>query len=213
MEAQQLSTRERLLLVAEDLFARNGFAGTSLRRIGTALGIANASIMYHFPSKKKLYAAVLGRIADSVRPVTEDLTDDGGDTLERIRLTVDRFLEWGEAHPGYLRLLIRELMENPGRLSGVRTLYLAGVVDAMRRPIDQARQEGLLPDIDPGLFLLHLIGSVTYFIIAEPTVSRITNSPDADALRRRFRKALHQVVAACLAAGPAAGTRSGEGQT
>ena len=199
------------MLVAEDLFSRQGFAGTSLREIGAALGIANASIMYHFPSKNKLYAAVLGRIAERVRPVTEDLPGDAGDALERIRLLVDRFLDWGEAHPGDLRLLMRELMENPDRLSGARTLYLAGVVDAMRRPIDQAKQAGLLPDIDPGLFLLHLIGSVTYFIIAEPTVGRITHIPDADALRRHFRKVLHRVVAACVAPSPATDPTSGKG--
>ena len=211
MEAQQLSTRERLLRVCEDLFARKGFAGASLREIGAALGIANASIMYHFPSKEKLYAAVLSRIADSVRAVTEDLQGDAGDAAERIRFTLDRFADWGEAHPGYLQLVMRELMENPDRRARARSLYLAGALEAMRRPIDRAKAAGLLPEIDPALFLLHLIGAVTYFTIAAPTVSRITNDPAVAALRRGFRATLHHVVAACLTAGLAPSAPSGKG--
>jgi AcrR family transcriptional regulator len=192
------------------LFARKGFAGTSLREIGAALGIANASIIYHFPSKAKLYAAVLDRIADSAQAVLEGLDEDAGDAATQIRQTLDSFADWGEANPGYLRLVVRELMENPERLARARKLSLVGVVDAMRRPIDRARQEGLLPDIDPGLFLLHLIGSITYFTLAEPTVCRITNSADADGLRRRFRETLHQVLAACLVAGPSRSAQSGQ---
>ncbi len=195
--------------VAEELFARNGFAATSLREIGVALGIANASIIYHFPSKKKLYAAVLSRVADSVRQVTEHLEQDTGDPVERIRLMVDRFMAWGEVNPRYMQLVVRELMENRARISRARTLYLADVVDALRRPIEQARQHGCLWEIDPELFLLHLIGSITYFIIAVPTVSRITNTPDIGDLLRRFRESIHQVISTCLAAASSGGSPAG----
>ncbi len=213
MEARQGSTRERLLGVAADLFARNGFAGTSFRDLGAALGIANASITYHFPSKRKLYAAVLSRVADSVRRVTERLDEDASDPVERIRLMVDRVAAWGEANPGYMQLIVRELMENPGRISRVRTLYLANVVQALRRPIDQAKSQGYLRDLDPELFLLHLIGSVSYFMIAAPTFGRIINSPDLGELRSRFRASLHRIVTACADGTPARAAPSGTGAT
>jgi AcrR family transcriptional regulator len=198
MQAPKSSTRERLLQVAEEQFARNGFAGTSFRDLGAAVGIANASITYHFPSKRKLYAAVLSRVAESVQRVTADLAAEGSDPVERIRLMVDRVAAWGEANPGYMQLIVRELMENPGRISRVRTLHLKSVVEALRLPIDQARQHGYLRDFDPELFLLHLIGSISYFTIAVPTVGRITDSPDLDALRSRFRASLHHIVTACV---------------
>lgn len=198
MEARQGSTRERLLRVAEEMFARNGFAGTSFRDMGAALGIANASITHHFPSKRKLYAAVLSRVAESVRQVTGHLGEDASDPVERIRLMVDRVAAWGEANPAYMQLIVRELMENPGRISRVRTLYLANVVDALRRPIDQAKSQGYLRDLDPELFLLHLIGAVSYFTIAAPTIGRITKIPDLGELRSRFRASLHRIVTACV---------------
>jgi AcrR family transcriptional regulator len=203
MEARKPSTRERLLDVAENLFATNGFAGTSFRDIGSALGIANASITYHFPSKKKIYAAVLSRVADSARTVVVGDADDGYPAAEQIRRMVDRVSDWGETNPGYLRLLVREMMENPERLTPDSTPFMADVVNGLRRPIDRARQEGYLRDVDPLMFLLHLIGAISYFSIAAPTVGLITHQADIGELRGRFRATLHQVVETCLAARPA----------
>ena len=59
-------TRERLLAVAQRLFAQHGYAGTSIRDLGSALGVASSSVLHHVGSKRKLYALVLSRISDSL---------------------------------------------------------------------------------------------------------------------------------------------------
>ena len=40
----------------------SGSPGTSLRDIGGSLGLANASLLHHYPSKSRLYGAMLARI-------------------------------------------------------------------------------------------------------------------------------------------------------
>ena len=54
-------TKQRILDVAEQLFADNGFAGTSLRRIIAAAEVNLAAVHYHFRSKESLLEAVLMR--------------------------------------------------------------------------------------------------------------------------------------------------------
>ncbi|NKB68019.1 MAG: TetR family transcriptional regulator [Candidatus Latescibacteria bacterium] len=57
----QLDTKERLMDAAEELFAQQGIAATSLRRV-TAQAQANlASVKYHFGSKNDLVQAVYAR--------------------------------------------------------------------------------------------------------------------------------------------------------
>jgi len=48
-------TREAVLRTAEDLFARQGFAETSLQQIGEAAGYARSTPAYFFRSKQELY--------------------------------------------------------------------------------------------------------------------------------------------------------------
>ena len=61
-------TKERILDVAEHLFADSGFATTSLRDITSGAGVNLAAVNYHFGSKEGLLSAVLHR---RIGPVNE----------------------------------------------------------------------------------------------------------------------------------------------
>jgi AcrR family transcriptional regulator len=56
-----ISTKDRILEVAERLFAERGLDGTSMRHITEAAGVNLASVNYHFGSKDGLIAAVFQR--------------------------------------------------------------------------------------------------------------------------------------------------------
>ncbi len=56
-------TRERLLDVAEELFAAQGISGTSLRALTRAADVNLAAVHYHFGSKEGLLDAVVERRA------------------------------------------------------------------------------------------------------------------------------------------------------
>jgi AcrR family transcriptional regulator len=53
-----VSTRERILDVALDLFTDQGFDGTSMREIAGRLRITKPSIYYHFASKEEILMAL-----------------------------------------------------------------------------------------------------------------------------------------------------------
>ncbi len=55
------STKDRILDVAERLFAEKGFAQTSLRDITAEAGVNLAAVNYHFQSKEHLISAVFDR--------------------------------------------------------------------------------------------------------------------------------------------------------
>lgn len=50
--------RQTLLSAAEDLFAKHGFDGTSIRMISKELGVNSAMISYYFGSKEALYLQI-----------------------------------------------------------------------------------------------------------------------------------------------------------
>ncbi|MET8360406.1 TetR family transcriptional regulator [Micromonospora sp. NPDC005171] len=59
-------TRTRILRAALDLFAEHGYQRTSLRQIGERLRLTKTAILYHFPTKENLLAAL-------VEPLVADL--------------------------------------------------------------------------------------------------------------------------------------------
>ncbi|MEO5566262.1 MAG: TetR family transcriptional regulator [Luteimonas sp.] len=60
------STKDRILGAAEELFAQNGFGGTSLRQVTSRADVNIAAVNYHFGSKEKLVNEVFRRRMDGM---------------------------------------------------------------------------------------------------------------------------------------------------
>ncbi len=72
--AQKNKTKDKILDVAESLFAEQGFNDTSLRAITSKANVNLASVNYHFGDKKTLVRAVLNRYLEAFMPaVGEEL--------------------------------------------------------------------------------------------------------------------------------------------
>ena len=56
-------TRQRLLDIAEQLFAERGFYGVSIAAIASEVGFTKQGLLHYFNSKEKLYGAILQRIS------------------------------------------------------------------------------------------------------------------------------------------------------
>ena len=91
------ATKEKILDVAERLFADHGFAATPLRQITAEAGVNLAAVNYHFHSKEALLSAVLER---KVQPVN----------VRRIELLDRALSEAGESRPS-LKKVIRAFIQ------------------------------------------------------------------------------------------------------
>src|SRR5450755_4604749 len=52
-------TKERILAIARELFARQGYTGTTIADIARELGTTTAALYYHFPSKADILQGLL----------------------------------------------------------------------------------------------------------------------------------------------------------
>ncbi|MHA4947422.1 TetR family transcriptional regulator [Micromonospora sp. SD19] len=78
-------TRTRILRAALDLFAEHGYQRTSLRQIGERLRLTKTAILYHFPAKEHLLAALIEPLLADL----ERLLDAAqGQPTDRARWTV-----------------------------------------------------------------------------------------------------------------------------
>ncbi|MFN7136790.1 MAG: TetR/AcrR family transcriptional regulator [Thermomonas sp.] len=64
MSLQHFSTKDRILYAAEELFAQQGFASTSLRQVTSRADVNIAAVNYHFGSKDNLVNEVFRRRMD-----------------------------------------------------------------------------------------------------------------------------------------------------
>ena len=73
-QASGVSTREKILDVALDLFTDQGFDGTSMREIAERLHISKPAIYYHFASKEEILMALHMRLHEFGKAALARLT-------------------------------------------------------------------------------------------------------------------------------------------
>ena len=86
-QAVETSKRERVLDVAERLFAEGGFDGVSMRDIASAAEVGLPLIVYHFETKMGLYRALFERrktVLDTRLALLREPVAEGEDPLEHI---------------------------------------------------------------------------------------------------------------------------------
>lgn len=81
------TVRERLLMAAIDLFARKGYAATTVREIVDAVGVTKPVLYYYFGNKEGLYLELLRQaLAETEAAWERALAGDATNTEKLLRL-------------------------------------------------------------------------------------------------------------------------------
>lgn len=121
-------TRERILDAAELLLAGRGYNGFSYHDISKPMGIKNAAVHYHFPTKADLGVAVVRRYRELLKNETAEFMNYGG--------SAQRQLE------GYVEFFMKEALENQTMCPmGVLTADYFSLPEAMREEGSKLEQE------------------------------------------------------------------------
>ena len=158
------SSREKILDTAEPLFARFGFAGVGLREVADRVGMGKSSLFHHFPSKVRLYVAVLERV---FREFDESLTsaDRGSAPLDQLHGWVEVVVQKLAEHPTWAALLLRSLFEgdvidgeDQGRIDALFSRIIARVSSAL----DQGIAAGVIRPVSIPHTIQSLIGMTVF---------------------------------------------------
>lgn len=111
-KSKELPTRARILYEASNLFARQGYHGTTTREIAAAVGIRQPSLFYHFPSKPAIVQALLDSDLETAVQFVEMVAGSGAPAPVRLYR--------------YLRRDVAHLTASPYNLTGVYTEEVMG---------------------------------------------------------------------------------------
>jgi len=100
---------EGILDQAAALFARRGFAKTSVQDVADAVGLSKAGLLHHFPTKDALHEAVLAQATGLGQRVLDQVAGlPVGPARDRRALEV--LVDIALAHPGLVALLLSPVL-------------------------------------------------------------------------------------------------------
>jgi AcrR family transcriptional regulator len=99
------SVRERLLGAAASIFARKGYAATSVGEIVAAAAVTKPVLYYWFSSKEGIYQALLEEAFASFEGLLVEAVSAPGGARERLALLCGRALEMMKTHLDIIRIM------------------------------------------------------------------------------------------------------------
>jgi AcrR family transcriptional regulator len=177
-------TRERILDVATERFGRWGVDAVSLDDIASGVGVRKQTLLYWFPSKEELIAAVLEQAARELAVAIDAAVRAAPDEpLEQIEAVVRAVFRPAVRKPALLGL-VRELSRLPGPQAERLRAHVDPLVERAVAFLERAMAAGQLRPGDARLVAALAYATVTG-IATEPEALRAVGwQPNVTNLRR-----------------------------
>ncbi|NRB41311.1 MAG: TetR/AcrR family transcriptional regulator [Pseudomonadales bacterium] len=143
-------TAQRILDVAEAVFAEKGFDGSSLREIAQLVDIKEPGLYRHFPNKETLYKKVLERCLEPIVELLQTMADSHEQIQGQGLLTIEvieQVMDMLAAHPHISFLFQQAVMAGP-QAQTETNLWLntlleqgKGIISTISYPLDNNSEE------------------------------------------------------------------------
>ena len=147
--------RQEIIRAAVEVFARNGFGGSTTREIAENAGISEAMIYSHFRNKQDLYTAIIDERLQESEPLYYPLDAMRNKDDPRVFTTiVANYLRRHSEDPTFLRLLLFSVA------GPVRKFF-----EFLADYIGERIKEGAIKPVNPEISSRCLLGMVHYFVV------------------------------------------------
>ena len=165
-------TRRQILEAAREVFATNGFAKASIRKIAAGAGVDPALVHHYFGSKDELFLATV-QVPVNPRAVVEQLVAGGPDGLgERMISTILQV--WESPAGASLIAAIRTAIGDPGTTRALGQFITAEIVARMLRSLDCPPAEA---DLRGALVVSQVLGVVVgRYVLGVEALTRLTTA-------------------------------------
>lgn len=174
---------QQILAEATRLFARHGFAGTSIQAIADGVGISKPTLVYHYGSKERLYDAVLDALLDHWRDELPRLMTAASSGGPRLDALLSAFFDFFRRDPNRARLLLREALDRPDALRLRLREHLQPWTGLLTQALRVGQAQGVLREqADPEAFTVLVISAALGVVaLGDHTAALVSPEPGLDA--------------------------------
>jgi AcrR family transcriptional regulator len=188
MTSADASTRERLLEAAMELFARQGYASTSIADIQQACGLSPGSgaLYKHFPSKKALLQEATRQQVEQMGAMGDDYSRTRPtDTRGALRQGAEQIWASIDNNSQLLRVMFREPEAIEDMIDELWSAAASTAYQRAARALTAAKDAGVARSDDPEATATVLVAGLAYLPIAQLLIGRTPGDIDP----QRFREA------------------------
>ena len=190
MPKVEISTEEKILKAAEEVFMRDGYDGSRMQDIADVAGINKALLHYYFRSKDKLFEKVFDSKIQSFFPRVDEVFEQDLPFIDKIHFFIEGYINLLRKNP-YLPLFVLNTINNKDKSDFFKKLPIGlGLKVAHSYQIDF--QKGKVRELNPAQFLVSILGMCVFPFLAKPILSEMFKA-DSDAFDKLMEQRIQEL--------------------
>ena len=152
----------KILHVAVGLFAAKGYDGTRFKDIAEGSGLPKANVYYYFPTKERIYTALIEQVIDGWDQAFEHIVPER-EPRAAIEAYVRAKLEYSRRHEAESRFFANEILRGARFLTRRHRRHMQEVTRERARVVEEwIRQKKMVP-VDPSHFFMMLWSATQFY--------------------------------------------------
>ena len=173
--------RARILAAGLEVFADEGFAGTTTREIAARARVNLGLIKYYFGSKDALWRAVVDGVFGTLVAEVGDVASQAKKGPEAIATLARACVRFAGHNPAFIRLMNDECKRKSARMRWLVERHGRPLYEATTAVLGRMRREGLVPDVADVHLYYMFIGAAGMLFSQAPECERyIGRNPTTD---------------------------------
>jgi TetR/AcrR family transcriptional regulator, cholesterol catabolism regulator len=166
---------EELLEVAIDLFAANGYAGTSIRDIANATGHSVSNVYHYFENKEALWMAILEYSVKGLPEMLRNAADIPGSPLVRFSNLIRIHLEESTKHHRETKIFFIEEEQLSAKGKKINKQAQKDIFDIYMEHLTLLEAEGVIPDRNLRVLAFNILAVINWYLRWYNRVPDMTN--------------------------------------
>jgi AcrR family transcriptional regulator len=171
-DVERLSTEERILLGARQVFMQKGYTGTTMQEIANEVGINKSLLHYYYRSKDRLFGAIFQEAFRKFMPHIGEIMMSDQTFETKIRQFVRNYIGLLRENPYIPGFVLHELSSDPQK---VITLFQGLPIkpELINTLLEQEMERGTIRRTDPTHFIINLLALCIFPFVARPILENI----------------------------------------
>lgn len=168
----RLNNEADILLAAEKVFARVGYAGATMAEIARCAGIPKSNLHYYFQNKKAIYRAVLTATLQLWLAETDSIRLDN-EPGPALREYIDAKMRLTATHPVASRVFANEMLSGAPEIGDYLRQDLRALVEQKADVIRHWIAQGKMAEVDPQHLFFTIWAATQTYADFEPQVCAV----------------------------------------
>lgn len=183
-----------ILAAAEAVFAEQGYGGATIAAIAALAGVPKPNVYYYFPTKERLYRAVVERVLNEWLAAAAAF-DSSEDPAAALTHYIGAKMDLARAMPLGSKIWASEIMRGAPAIQDFLDTTLTQWVRSRERTVRRWIAEGKLRPIEPRVLLYMIWATTQQYANAAHEIATLEHGEMSEAA---FERAKRQVVETIL---------------